>query len=297
MIYTVTLNPALDYVLRLDSLNKGQTNRSSFVEIQFGGKGINVSYVLSQLGVPSVALGFVAGFTGDELVRIIAENGINSDFIKLDNGTTRINVKLKDDTETEINASGPEISSEALDRLFAKLESIKSGDTLVLSGSVPPSIPSNIYETVMQRLQNKGIRFVVDASKEVLLKTLKYRPFLIKPNVAELEETVGKKLVTECDIIGAAKSLQSLGALNVLVSRGNKGAILLDSFGNEHVAPAIPITPVNTVGAGDSMVAGFLAGVDKGYDNALRLGVATGSATAASSKLATKEEISEALEY
>ena len=291
MFYTVTFNPAIDYIMRLDRLQLGQTNRSAFEELQLGGKGINVSYVLAQLDVPSVALGFVAGFTGDELQRAVSDSGINADFIKLKSGNTRINVKIKGDTETEINASGPEIQSADIERLFEKLDGLCEGDTLILSGSVPPSVPEDIYKTIMQSLQSKGVRFVVDASKDVLLNTLRYRPFLIKPNLAELQETVGRQLETQDDISKAARHLQALGAENVLVSLGEKGAFLLDASGTEHFAPALKITPVNTVGAGDSMVAGFLAGCAYGYETALRLGIAAGSATAASSCLATKEEI------
>lgn len=295
MFYTVTFNPAIDYVMRLDRLQLGQTNRSTFEELQPGGKGINVSYVLAQLDVPSVALGFVAGFTGDELQRAVSNSGINADFIKLQRGNTRINVKIKGDTETEINASGPEIQAADIEKLFEKLDGLCEGDTLILSGSVPPSVPENIYETIMQRLQGKGVRFVVDASRNILLNSLKYRPFLVKPNLAELQETVGRLLETQADISKAAHQLQAMGSENVLVSLGEKGAFLLDASGTEHFAPAIKITPVNTVGAGDSMVAGFLAGVDYGYETALRLSIAAGSATAASSRLATKEEILELL--
>lgn len=291
MFYTVTFNPAIDYVMRLDRLQLGQTNRSTFEELQPGGKGINVSYVLAQLDVPSVALGFVAGFTGDELQRVVSNSGTNADFIKLQSGNTRINVKIKGDTETEINASGPEIQAADIEKLFEKLDGLCEGDTLILSGSVPPSVPENIYETIMQRLQGKGVRFVVDASRNILLNSLKYRPFLVKPNLAELQETVGRLLETQADISKAAHQLQTMGAENVLVSLGEKGALLLDVSGTEYFAPAITITPVNTVGAGDSMVAGFLAGVDYGYETALRLSIAAGSATAASSGLATKEEI------
>ena len=293
MVYTLTLNPALDYIVKTDTLTVGRTNRSWSEDIQFGGKGINVSCVLRELQVESVALGFVAGFTGDELVRQLSKAGIKTDFIRLENGNTRINVKLKGDTETEINASGPEIPKEALDELFQKFDRLCDGDTLVLSGSVPPSVSTDIYEQIMSRLQQKEVRYVVDASKDVLLNTLKFNPVLIKPNLAELQETVGQSLTSDIEIINAALFLKDKGAENVLVSRGDKGAILVDRFGKVYTIPAIKLNAVNTVGAGDSMVAGFIAGVEQGmnYEKALQLSVASASATAASERLATKEEI------
>ena len=293
MVYTLTLNPALDYIVKTDDLSIGKTNRSRSEDIQFGGKGINVSYVLHELGVESVALGFVAGFTGDELIRQLLHVGIKTDFIKLKKGNTRINVKLKGYTETEINASGPKIPKEALDELYKKLDHLCNGDTLVLSGSVPPSVSADVYEQIMSRLQQKGVRFVVDASNDVLLNTLKYNPFLIKPNVAELQETLGQALTTDDEIISAALILKNKGAENVLVSRGDKGAILVDQNGRVYKASAIKLNAVNTVGAGDSMVAGFIAGVGQGmsFEQALKLSLASASATAASERLATKEEI------
>ena len=291
MFYTLTLNPALDYVVKTDGLRLGETNRSNKSEIQLGGKGLNVSYVLGQLGVPSIALGFVAGFTGNELERLATTSGIKTDFVHLSGGMTRINVKLKGDTETEINTLGPTVSDVELDELFSKLDALQNGDTLVMAGSIPPSLPNDIYEKIMQRLYGKGVRFVVDASKDVLLNTLKYKPLLIKPNLAELCDTVGKDLNSEAEIVTAARFLQTKGALNVLVSMGEKGAILVDSRGFEHKAPARQLTPVNTVGAGDSMVAGFLKGLEHGHESALRLAIAAASATAASKDLATKAEI------
>lgn len=291
MFYTLTLNPALDYVVKTDGLRLGETNRSIQNEIQLGGKGLNVSYVLGQLGVPSVALGFVAGFTGNELERLATTSGIKTDFVHLSGGMTRINVKLKGDTETEINTLGPEVSDDELGELFLKLDTLQDGDTLVMAGSIPPSLPSDIYEKIMQKLHGRGVRFAVDASKDILLNTLKYNPLLIKPNHSELEETVGKKLRNESEIFTAARFLQTKGALNVLVSMGKKGAILVDSRGFEHRAPARQLTPVNTVGAGDSMVAGFLKGLEHGHESALRLAMAAASATAASKNLATKAEI------
>lgn len=291
MVFTVTLNPALDYSMSVNGISLGQTNRSYNENITFGGKGLNVSYVLGQLGLESVALGFVAGFTGDELVRIVNSVGIKTDFIKISKGSTRINVKLKGETETEINASGPVVQKNDIDRLFKKLNQLTQGDTLVLSGSVPPSVRNDIYQRIMQQLQGKDVRIAVDTSGDALLNVLEYKPFLIKPNVAELGETLKVEMQTEDDIINAAKQLQTKGAQNVLVSRGPLGAILIDDKGQVHVVSAPKIIPKNTVGAGDSMLAGFIAGVDKGYDHALRLGIAAGSATASSMALATKQEI------
>ena len=291
MIYTVTFNPALDYILKTDDFNLGTTNRSVFEEITFGGKGINVSYVLSQLGVENTALGFVAGFTGEELLRKINSTGIKTDFIKLSSGNTRINVKIKGNAETEINASGPPITQNDIDQLFKKLENLCEKDVLVLAGSIPKCLPDNIYENILSKLQGKGIRFVVDATGELLLNVLKYNPFLIKPNLAELEDIVGEILDSEEKIISAAFKLKKMGAVNVLVSLGKDGALLIDEFGNIHRQSVLGGKPVNTVGAGDSTVAGFLAGYDNGYEYALRLGVAAGGATACSQYLATKEEI------
>ena len=291
MIYTLTFNPAIDYLMWINDLIPGETNRSCREEIQFGGKGINVSTVLAELGLPTTALGFVAGFTGEALAQEVAERGIKADFIRLPEGATRINVKLKGDRETEINAQGPAIPAEAIQKLYRQLEQLGEGDTLVLAGSVPGSLPKNIYEEIMSHLQGKGIRFVVDATGALLTNVLKYRPFLIKPNRAELKEICGRELDTDEKIIEAAKELQAQGARNVLVSLGGDGALLVDEEGGYHRRQAIPGKVVNTVGSGDSMVAGFLAGVPKGYEYALMLGSAAGSATAFSLGLATKEGI------
>ena len=291
MIYTVTFNPALDYILKLKDFSLGITNRSFEEIIDFGGKGINVSYVLSQLGIENTALGFVAGFTGRELIRKVNEAGINTDFINLKDGNTRINVKIKGDTETEINAAGPKISPEDLDLLYSKLEKLSEGDTLILAGSIPSTLPDDIYENILSRLQDRNIRFVVDATGKLLLKVLKYKPFLIKPNAAELEEIFGCTLNNDEEIVSAAVKLKEKGAVNVLVSLGSKGAILVDEFGKVHFQEVLGGKPVNTVGSGDSMVAGFLAGCENGYDFALRLGAAAGGATACSQALATKAEI------
>ncbi len=295
MIYTVTFNPAIDYVMRLPVLRQGETNRAATSDIQFGGKGVNVSCVLRELGVENTALGFIAGFTGEALATHLAERGIRTDFIRLPEGLTRINVKVKTEQEeaqeTEINAAGPAIPDTCMDALMAQLDTLAEGDTLVLAGSIPASLPRDTYSRIMERLSRRGIRFVVDAEGTLLTAVLPYRPFLIKPNRAELEGIVGRTLSTDNDLKEAASELQQLGAVNVLVSLGGDGALLLDEHGVCHRKPALPILPVNTVGAGDSMVAGFLAGMEHGYEYALRLGLACGSATAGSEGLATAEAI------
>ncbi len=291
MIYTVTFNPALDYSLITEDFCEGITNRSQREEICFGGKGVNVSFVLSQLGLKNTALGFAAGFTGEYLISELEKNGVIADFVKLSDGFTRINVKLKGKTETEINAQGPNISEADIDLLLKKLDLLKVGDTLLLAGSIPKTLNSDIYERILQRLSGKGVRFIVDATGDLLVNTLKYKPFLIKPNNFELEEILKVKLCGEEDIINAAFKLKEMGAVNVLVSLGGDGALLVDENGNVHRQSAFPIKLVNSVGAGDSMIAGFLAGVSNGYAYALKLGAAAGAATAASKTLATKEEI------
>lgn len=291
MIYTVTLNPALDYCVYTDNLVMGKTNRSNKESIFFGGKGINVSRVLCELDEKNTALGFVAGFTGDALCNALDSFGVKNDFIKLKSGLTRINVKLKADVETEINAQGPDISTNDISRLYAKLESLTCGDTLVLAGSIPRSMPKDIYEKILSRLYGRGIRFVVDASGELLKNTLKYNPWLIKPNKDELEEICKRNLSSTDDIVRAAKELQQQGAVNVLVSLGKDGAVLVDEHTKVHIKQAIKGSAINTVGSGDSMVAGFIAGADRGYENALLLGTVCGAATAFSADLATKEKI------
>lgn len=296
MIYTLTLNPALDYVMRLPSVKEGATNRAVSTNLQFGGKGVNVSLVLSELGVENTALGFAAGFTGAALTAFLTERGIRADFISLPEGLTRINVKLKTPQglhpETEINASGPTIPADCMDALYRKLDALTEGDTLVLAGSIPSSLPKDTYRAIMERLAGRGIRFAVDAEGALLTETLPFRPFLVKPNRAELEGIMGWELPTDTDLEESAAELQRRGAVNVLVSLGGDGALLLDENGEYHRAKALPIVPVNTVGAGDSTVAGFLAGVDRGYGYALRLGMACGGATAGAEGLATAESIS-----
>ena len=292
MIYTLTLNPALDYVMDAEDIKFAATNRISAESISFGGKGINVSVVLSRLGVPTTAHGFAAGFTGAELQKAIEKEGINADFTELTEGMTRINVKLLSGGEiTEINSSGPTIKENDLSRLYEKFATLSSGDTLVLAGSVPKGVNSGIYSEIMSFLLDKGIRFVVDTTGKTLLETLKYKPFLIKPNRDELEELFDCTISTDEQIIECAKKLKNMGAENVLVSLGAEGAILLSADGLVFKSPSHKISPKNTVGAGDSMVAGFLVGIDKGYEYALHLGIAAGSATASSDTLGTKCEI------
>lgn len=291
MIYTVTFNPAIDYAMHIGELKLGETNRSKLEEITIGGKGINVSCILNQFDLPNIALGFVAGFTGEKLVSISKEMGINNDFIFLKEGNTRINIKLKGTNETEINAKGPVIDSASLEQFFKKLDMFKNGDTLVLSGSVPGGLPNDIYEQILIKIKDKDIRICVDATGDLLKNTLRFSPFVIKPNLAELEELVGKKLKCFEEIVSAAKTLQNLGAKNVLVSMGKDGAVLVDSEGNTHFEKAKNIVAVNTVGAGDSMLAGFICGCEKDFDYALKLGNACGGATASSATLATKDEI------
>ena len=292
MIYTLTLNPALDYAMDVENIVFESTNRSGSERISFGGKGINVSVILSRLGVETTAFGFAAGFTGKELQNAIEKEGINADFTELSSGMTRINVKLnKVGSITEINSSGPNVTPSDLKALYLKLDTLSSGDTLVLAGSIPKGVKSSIYSDIMSYLSNKNIRFVVDTTGKTLLETLKYKPFLIKPNRDELEELFGIEISTDEQIIECAQKLKNMGAQNVLVSLGKDGAILLDANGNLHKSSSHKIIPKNTVGAGDSMVAGFLAGIDKGYGYALRLGIASGAASAASEELGKKDEI------
>lgn len=291
MIYTVTFNPALDYVVRIAEIVEGKTNRSQSEELYFGGKGINVSLVLKELGVESTALGFIAGFTGEALAEYLEKQGVKTDFVRLEGGMTRINVKLKSDKETEINASGPTVTEKALSEFFAKLEGLDEGDTVVLAGSVPKSLPRDIYEQILKRISERKIKAVVDAEGELLTNTLKYRPFLIKPNRDELEAIVGKALESDAEIADAANKLRIAGAMNVLVSLGKDGALLVDENGKTHRAYSRSIKAVNTVGAGDSAVAGFICGAKTGYGEALKYAVACGTATASLPSLADRETI------
>ena len=298
MIYTVTFNPAIDYVVRLDApLEVGQVNRAKGEDCVLGGKGINVSGVLAQLGHKSVALGFVAGETGAWLERGLAAQGIATDFIRLEQGMTRINVKIKAGQETELNGAGPDIPERAMQQLEEKLDALNENDILILAGSIPQSLAQDTYERLLARLDGKGVRCVVDATRDLLVNVLQYHPFLIKPNNYELGEIVGRELATDEEIIAAARTLQAKGARNVLVSMAGDGALLVDESGEVHRIGCPKGRVVNSVGAGDSMVAGFVAGwLQSGsYTQALRLGTACGSATAFSLGLAAKEKIDELL--
>lgn len=295
MIYTVTFNPALDYVVKVDQFTLGRVNRTIQEDIYYGGKGINVSAVLANLGFESAALGFVAGFTGEEIRRGAETLGFKSDFIRVEKGMNRINVKIKSSEESEINGMGPDITGQDVEKLFEKLERLEKGDLLILSGSIPKSLDDDIYETIMKRLDGRGILIVVDAEKDLLLNVLQYHPFLIKPNNHELGDMFGVVLKTEAELADHAKILQERGAKNVLISRAGDGAILVDEYGHTYKIGAPKGIVKNSVGAGDSMVAGFLAGYleKKDYEHALRLGSAAGSASAFSEGLAVKEEIME----
>ena len=297
MIYTVTFNPAIDYVVRTGEMKVGVVNRTESEEIYFGGKGLNVSIILNELGIKSEALGFVAGFTGEAIENGMAKDCIKTYFVHLNNGFSRINVKIQSSFETEINGQGPEISEENIEELFKKLNKIQDGDTIVLAGSIPASLPSDIYERILEYLKNKKIRAIVDATGDLLMNVLKYKPFLIKPNNFELEEIFGVELKTAEDVSEYALKLKEMGAVNVLVSMAGDGAILADENGKIHACGVCSGTVKNSVGAGDSMVAGFIAGCEKkGYEYALKLGTAAGGATAFSDGLAKKDLIYSLLE-
>lgn len=293
MIYTVTLNPALDYVMKVGNIRYDDINRSESEEIYYGGKGINVSVILTRLGVENKALGFVGGFTGEKLYEMLKKDGIDCDFNILKNGYTRINVKIKAQTELDVNAQGPAIDEEDIALLLEKLDGIKQGDFLVLAGSIPNTLPDDIYERILSRLDGRGINFVVDATGDLLKNVLKYKPFLIKPNHHELGDLFGVEAKSEQDIVFYAKKLQEMGARNVLVSRAKDGATLIDEQGSVTTFGNVEGELVNSVGCGDSMVGGFLAGwIEKGdYSYALKLGAACGNATAFSQELATANEI------
>lgn len=293
MIYTVTFNPSLDYIVDVEDFRLGMTNRTCSEQMMAGGKGINVSIVLRNLGIENTALGFIAGFTGDEIRRQVAGIGIRAQFITIPEGISRINLKLRSIDGTEINGMGPTIGPEQLDALYEKLDTLTDKDTLVLAGSIPASMPSSIYSDIMERLYAKGVTFVVDATKQLLLNVLRYRPFLIKPNNHELGELFGITLSTREAVVPYARKLQEQGARNVLVSMAGQGAVLVAEDGSVHITPAPKGTLVNAVGAGDSMVAGFLAGWQEQHDygHAFRMGVAAGSASAFSRYLATRKEV------
>lgn len=293
MVYTVTFNPALDYVVGVKDFQPGGLNRTAYETIQFGGKGINVSTVLHNLGIENTALGFLAGFTGRALDEGLRASGLRTDFIWLEEGLTRINVKIKAEEEGEINGRGPAIPDAAVGELFRKLDRLTAGDALVLAGSIPDSLPDDIYQQVLRRLESKGVLTAVDASRDLLCATLPHRPFLIKPNVFELGEIFGRTLAGDREIRTCAQALQKRGARNVLVSMAGDGSMLLDETGVCRRLGVPAGTVRNSVGAGDSMVAGFLAGwlQDGTYDAAHRLGAAAGSATAFRDGLAGKDEI------
>lgn len=293
MIYTVTFNPSLDYIVSVKDFRPGMTNRTSSELMLAGGKGINVSIVLGNLGIKSTALGFIAGFTGDEIVRRLHNGGINSEFIKINDGISRINIKLKSIDGTEINGQGPHIDSSHIEQLMNRLRRLESGDILVLAGSIPAGISDNIYKDIMDMLKDKGVQIVVDATSRLLTNVLEYNPFFIKPNQHELGDIFNVTLNTQEEVIPYALELKKMGAVNVCVSMGGKGAILVADDGNVYKAKAPDGILKNSVGAGDSLVAGFLSGwiEKKDYEYAFRKGVATGSASAFSERLATNGEV------
>lgn len=293
MIYTVTFNPSLDYIVAVDDFKLGLTNRTNSELLLPGGKGINVSTVLMNLGIESTALGFIAGFTGEEVIRRLEKMGVKNGFIWIDEGFTRINLKLKTIDGTEINGMGPEISEEKMQMLMDKLDTLGEGDVLFLSGSIPASMPDDAYQKIMEMIDGRNVQVAVDATKELLMNVLPYHPFLIKPNNHELGEIFGEELKTREAVVPYAKKLQDEGAQNVLVSMAGEGAVLVSADGKVYDTPAPKGTLVNGVGAGDSMVAGFMAGYmeKRDYLYAFHMGVAAGSASAFSENLATKPEI------
>ena len=295
VIYTVTFNPSLDYIVSVKDFRPGMTNRTSSELMLAGGKGINVSIVLGNLGIKSTALGFIAGFTGDEIVRRLHNGGINSEFIKINDGISRINIKLKSIDGTEINGQGPHIDSSHIEQLMNRLRRLESGDVLVIAGSIPAGISDNIYKDIMDMLKDKGVQIVVDATSRLLTNVLEYNPFFIKPNQHELGDIFNVTLNTQEEVIPYALELKKMGAVNVCVSMGGKGAILVADDGNVYKAKAPDGILKNSVGAGDSLVAGFLSGwiEKKDYEYAFRKGVATGSASAFSERLATNGEVND----
>ena len=297
MIYTITFNPALDYISQVENFEIGKINRTKMEKILPGGKGLNVSTVLKNLGIESTALGFIAGFTGEELKRSSEEKGIKTDFIKVEKGITRINVKISSNEETALNGNGPEITEEDINKLLEKIEKITKEDMVILAGNIPRCINNDIYEIICKTLEKNNVTFVVDATKELLMNVLKYKPFLIKPNKEELEETFKEKIETEEEIIVHAKKLQQMGAQNVLISLGGDGAILVTKDEIEYYLKAPKGKVLNTVGAGDSMIAGFIAGYVKNgdFEYAFKMGIATGSASSFSMNLATAEEVANLL--
>lgn len=293
MICTVTFNPSLDYIVRVDDMRLGVINRTTYEQMLPGGKGINVSIVLGNLGHESRALGFLAGFTGAEIARRVSEAGVSADFIEVAEGMSRINAKIKSNEETELNGQGPRITEENIEQLYAKLDVLGEGDTLVISGSVPGTLPGDMYERIMARLDGRGVRIVVDAERDLLTRVLPYKPFLVKPNNIELGDIYGVTLKTRDEVVPYAKRMQEAGAQNVLVSMAGEGGVLVSADGQVFQSPAAKGTVVNSVGAGDSSVAGFLAGlIETGsYETAFRMALASGSASAFSDHLATRPEV------
>ena len=293
MIFTVTFNPSLDYIVRVDEMRLGTINRTNYEQLLPGGKGINVSIVLGNFGHPSRALGFSAGVTGVALEKLLADAGVDADLVHVKEGFTRINAKVKAVEETELNGQGPRIAPEDVDALFSKLDVLGQDDTLVISGSVPNTLPSDMYEQVMERLVGHGVRIVVDAERDLLTRVLPYRPFLVKPNNHELGDIFGVTLKTRDEVVPYARRMQEMGAQNVLVSMAGEGGVLVAADGQVYQGPAAKGTVVNSVGAGDSCVAGFLAGLMEtgSYQTAFRMGLAAGSASAFSDHLATRPEV------
>ncbi len=293
MVYTVTFNPSLDYIVTVDDFKLGLTNRTTSELMLPGGKGINVSIVLSNLGIENTAIYFSAGFIGDEITRKVKEWGIKSEEIKVSNGCSRVNLKLKSIDGTEINGAGPDISKEAIESFYHKLEMLQEGDTLVLAGSIPQTMPETIYSDIMARLSGKGIRIVVDATKDLLVNVLEYKPFLVKPNNHELGEIFGVELNTREEVVPYAKKMIEMGAENVIVSMAGKGAVFVSANGDAYLREAPEGKLVKGVGAGDSMVAGFIAGYleNKNLLHAFKMGLSAGSASAFSEYLATQEEV------
>ena len=293
MIYTVTFNPSLDYIVTVDDLKLGAVNRTSREIMNPGGKGINVSLVLRNLGYGSTALGFEAGFTGKEIVRLVNEQKIQSEFIEVENGLSRINVKIRSNEESEINGMGPGIGDADIKKLYEQLGKLEEGDVLVLAGSIPAVMPETIYRDIMEYLSGRKIKIVVDATKDLLRNVLEYHPFLIKPDNHELGEIYGVELKTRDEVIPYARKLQEEGARNVLISMAGEGAVLLTEGGEVYQSEAPKGKVKNSVGAGDSMVAGFIAGylASGDYEQAFYMGVCTGSASAFSEGMATKEAV------
>ncbi len=297
MIYTLTVNPSLDYIVDVENFQAGTVNRTTNEQLFAGGKGINVSIVLHNLGLENKALGFTAGFTGNELESLLNKKGVQTDFIKVQEGFSRINVKLRSQKESEINGQGPKLGKQEVESLYKKLDELCADDILVLAGSIPQTLPQTFYSDIMARLSQKNVQFVVDATRDLLKKSLAFKPFMVKPNNHELGEIFGVELSSRKEVIPYAEKFREMGAKNVLVSMAGKGAVLASEDGNIYEGDAPECTLVNSVGAGDSMVAGFIAGWKQSgsYKEALKMGLCTGTASAASEELATKEDVEKIL--